>query len=764
MSDIRELCRGLSEELRQKRMTATEISSQDSEQDDVDLSHHADFLECRYCGGSFHTRDGLLAHQFNNMHEIYHRRYKGKHQCVLCKDRPSFDTLEDFLHHWYKDSSHTENAAAEFFIPEHHVERTPNGEWLTQPTEAKRMEKRIRWDPRYRMVRWGVGAADTFEDQLDYAPAQKAMTVSETYGPSGSGKSRYVLSMIYKQIIPRSRLKLAQDWMDADVENKLAAEIEYEELKAYGNKTSLEGAAITVMKRTPILGTEPCGVTCSHGCQCGHWLWREPRVFFTFQVAQTIEIVKKVAKPHDNVMQDEDKGLLGKGRDTTIKKLQTVLELSRAKQVYFHFISPREIKYLVNVNLSVYIWQIRLPLSKLITRGIMFDADGDAIGPFQLPVIAEDEIIMSSHEFEKGQICKISEIREEVLRDPERRLSPETVDAILAGEDVPLSVLTIYELYKYNNLEQTLEDGGADSWSFSLDELEEEGKRAAQIIIEKYGEAQAKKFNKDYVKFLMSSKDINIKDFGEYQTGVGERAYFYINLEEEKDPPEEGEVEDADEEPAPTGFSLDDLDYLDIIEREGRVEQKWIDAYRNYKLRKSGWETHREIAKRVGLKSHTSISETHFPQIKGSISQLKGGLFEIEMLKLYAQCGNVDILQPAPRGFKYPDDLAPAGQSDRIVYLLDGTIRICAWKFYDENATVELWRDGHFCPEILKARELIDRGMPQERVKVVVEGNMKGEFFSKEIDPFDDRKSVTIFKRERSQWPPDLNKVLGDNK
>jgi hypothetical protein len=115
-------------------------------------------------------------------------------------------------------------------------------------------------------------------------------------------------------------------------------------------------------------------------------------------------------------------------------------------------------------------------------------------------------------------------------------------------------------------------------------------------------------------------------------------------------------------------------------------------------------------------------------------------------------------MRPVP-DFRYPDGLAPQGIPDRIVYLNDGTVRVCAWKVYDKHASFEIQRKGKPCPEIEAARELIANG---REVKLVVEGLYKGQFFSKEIDPDTEDNVVTVYKRDCRTWPITIEELLGE--
>jgi hypothetical protein len=325
--------------------------------------------------------------------------------------------------------------------------------------------------------------------------------------------------------------------------------------------------------------------------------------------------------------------------------------------------------------------------------------------------------------------------------------------------------MVAYQNEKLKNVAGLAESLGAESYEYSIDDIKRDAIKALKRL---YGvEDKDRILNFAVQDFIEYMPALGIKDAGFYQTRVAKEMH-YIAAQVYADLFLDGEYEDEfgadeddyeDEEKFPSEFSTNDEDYLQYIPSD-TVEPKWIDGWKRYRAKESGYETYAKTAASVLGKDGASAGHCSdvFKKINGAISFIKGGMFELEMLRLYASSEKVEYMKPTP-DFRYPDGLAPQGVPDRLVYLADGSVRVCAWKTYDENASFEIQRKGKPCPEIIAARELIAKGRD---VKLVVEGLYKGQFFSKEIDPDTDNKTVTVYKRDCGPWPPNIEELLGE--
>ena len=130
------------------------------------------------------------------------------------------------------------------------------------------------------------------------------------------------------------------------------------------------------------------------------------------------------------------------------------------------------------------------------------------------------------------------------------------------------------------------------------------------------------------------------------------------------------------------------------------------------------------------------------------MKRLMGYEFERTMATLYTQCPRVLRMEPAD------DDVAREGVPDRIVFLDDGSIRVCSWKCHTENASIKV-KDS---PEIRLTRELLKQG---KNAYMVLEGLFDGRFFSIRVDPFRSKASVRIRDEDFLEWPPDVEKWIG---
>lgn len=203
--------------------------------------------------------------------------------------------------------------------------------------------------------------------------------------------------------------------------------------------------------------------------------------------------------------------------------------------------------------------------------------------------------------------------------------------------------------------------------------------------------------------------------------------------------------------PAPVStktFSIDSAFWLkQVRDRYPKlVMEKYFDAYEKYIHGEEGWTSESKIVTKIpGLKSKSTVHEM-FQKIKGAIKRIMGYDFERIMANLYADSSLVLRLEPGV------NEVAKDGQPDRIVYLSDGSIRICSWKVHNENESIKV-ADS---PEIRLTRHL----QATKNVIMVLEGLFQGRFFSIVVDPEQSKGSVRVRKEDMQDWPPDLQKIL----
>jgi hypothetical protein len=686
---------------------------------------------CPACGKVFKNSVQLYKHRYENLHEDYHMRYKNLHRCTMCSQ--DFESYDDFLMHWKMERWHDDHALTIF-----HLGRQAKADdegWVISPSEGALIERRIRNDPNNAALKYKRSANKIVIDTIKHHIKSHAMIVAECYGIPDSGKSWFILSLVYTVIQPLSRKKLVMNWLK-NPENELAMEIHREEQAALGRKMGRYEATVELMK---MLKTCPkCGDTHFRGevCpSCGNTtcceahlfgqvcekcenkgvqsLWRDPQVVITFSVAQTVRTMAH-AVPYDTIVQDEDPDLVGAGQKTTMKRIENLLKTMRIRCINFMFISPTRVKYVENANLVFEVLYKRPPTWE--TKTAFFDREHVSLGWIVSKVLSDED--------------------------------PRMVN---------------YQADKIANVDALARQLGAEGYEYSFEEIQNDAKKALERLFNSIEKERVLDFAvQDFIEYMPA---LGIKDAGHYQARVAKEMHFLaaqtyadLYIDEEHDEDEYDDEDDyKDEEEFPTTFSLEDESYLKYISPD-TVEPKWIDAWSRYRAKESGWTTYGEVAEQVIGREGASAGNVsdQFKKITGAIAFIKGGMFELEMLRLYQSSEQVEYMKPAP-DTRYPEGLAPQGVPDRIVYLNDGSVRVCAWKVYDKENSFEIQRKGNPCPEIIAARELVAK---RRKVKLFVEGLYKGDFFSKEIDPDTDDKVVTIYKRDCVKWPPKIEELL----
>jgi hypothetical protein len=739
---------------------------------------------CAACGAAFKRKVDLYTHKYENLWEDYltERHKHGRpYLCTFCGE--SFLTKDDFLEHWFMEDDH-EDYALTFLQMGQTKQPDPDAEWMISPTEEILLERRIRHDSEMKAVKKKRSAGNYISETIAFRVENNEMIVAECWGIPGSGKSHSIVSLIYTNVIPEAYKRLVRDWLEKTDENYAAAIIYRDEQRASGRDIGLGYSAIELMKRRGI--------------------WREPLVHITFSVAETLRAIRE-AKELDVIMQDEDPGLMGRGSETAKTKIQTILKLMRKKRISFFFISPVRIQYITTGNLAFEVTHKKNPLTARITRGILYDREHVSLGWYQHKILEADERLLDVRLFNLATRAS-EEVLEEHLE--EGKLTIEQVDSIKAGAELKLPVLLIYEILKDSNLDKIHYQMGAEGVEVNWAQVDEDVDAVYEGLLKRTMEMHP---DKDSALRILSEMPVSrilrrvpafgIKGEVEYQTLVAEETVERIQREmtehymkgrfPDDDTNITGGVRDGgDAEPEratmPETFSLADADYLPIVKEEAqmgkfKIDMKYIDAFERYMRKEADWKDYALVAASLGLTSPGNISE-QFQRITGRISQLRGGLFEIEILKQYLQTGMTVSVDPKPI-LKYPEGMAPEGQPDRKIVLISGKIRICAWKCYGgNNPTIELGRKrdsagGVFvpCPEILDARRMIEMGANPEMLEVVVEGIMGKreklpdgsgfrvvpEYFRKEVDPYTDDHSVTITKRERIPYPPTVEQLTG---
>jgi Zn ribbon nucleic-acid-binding protein len=678
---------------------------------------------CPACGKQFNNSVSLYKHRYDNLHEDYHMRYKGKHRCTMCGE--DHETHDAFLKHWRMERWHEDHALTIFHLGS---QQRPDDEgWVISPSEGALIKRRIKTDENNAALRYNKVANRLVIQTIKHHIKSHAMIVAECYGIPDSGKSWFILSLVYTVIQPLARKKLVLDWLK-EAEHELAMEIYREDERKIGRELGKYQATrelMEKMRKCPQCeaqgrmadpsyraislpeNTERCPT-----CESAELVpvWRDPQVIVTFSVGQTIRAMRD-AIPYDTIVQDEDPDLMGTGRDTTMKRIENLLKTMRVRCINFMFISPVRVKYVENANLVFEVLYKRPPTWE--TKSAYFDREHVSLGWAILKVLPD--------------------------KDP-RMLE--------------------YQTKKIANVAGLAKSLGAESYEYSFEEIQADAERALKKLFENVDKDRVLDFAvQDFIEFMPA---LGIKDAGYYQNRVAKEMHFlasqiYSDLYVDETDEEFDEDDYEDEEEFPTTFSTNDEDYLKYIDRS-TVEEKWIDGFVKYRAKESGFETYAKVAEQVLQKEGASAGYCSdvFKKITGAISFIKGGMFELEMLRLYDSAERVEYMKPRP-DFRYPEGLSPQGVPDRVVYLADGSVRICAWKVYDKNASFEIQRKGKPCPEIIEAQELIAKG---REVKLVVEGLYKGEFFSKEIDPDTEDKVVTIMKRDCQPWPPNIEDVL----
>jgi hypothetical protein len=740
---------------------------------------------CAACGAAFKTKSDLYTHKYNNLWEDYlteRRKHNRPYLCTFCGD--DFLTKEEFLEHWHLEPDHEDYALT--FLQMGKVKAPdPDADWLISPTEEILLERRIRHDSEMKAVKKNKSAGTYISDTIAFRVQNNEMIVGEAWGIPGSGKSHSILSLIYTNIIPESYKRLARDWLEMSDENYAAAIIYRDEQRAEGRDIGLGRAAIELMKYKKI--------------------WREPIVHITFSVAETLRAIRE-AQELDIIMQDEDPGLMGRGSETAKTKIQTILKLMRKKRISFFFISPVRIQYITTGNLAFEITHKKNPLSARVTRGILYDREHVALGWYQHKILEALDRKLDVRLFRLSSRAS-TEVLEEYVQA--HKITQEEAALITADAELKLPVLMIYEILKDSNLDKIHYQMGAEGVEINWTQVDEDVSAVYDGLLERTMENHPKKETALRIlsempvsRILRRVPAFGVKGEGEYQTLVAEetveriqkeRTEFYLKHEFSGDGGTTRQTGhdnmDAYDEPEraemPDTFSMDDVDYLPIVTEEVKmgkfkIDMKYVDAFGRYKRGQTDWADYPSVAASLGLASPGNISE-QFGRITGRISQLRGGLFEIEILKQYLHSGQTISIDPKPL-LSYPEGCAPEGMPDRKVILVNGKIRICAWKCYGgNNPTIELGRKrdsagGEFvpCPEIKEARRMIEMGANPEMVEVVVEGIMgkrkklpEGgfeiipEFFQTFVDPYTDDHSVTIEKRGRVPYPPTIEQLTG---
>lgn len=677
---------------------------------------------CPACGDVFKNAVRLYKHRYDNLHEDYHMRYKGLHRCTMCgKDH---DSHEAYLKHWRMERWHYDHALTIFHLGQQ--ARPDDDGWVISPSEGALIERRIKTDPNNSALKYKKSANRIVIETIKHHIKSHAMIVAECYGIPDSGKSWFILSLVYTVIQPLARKKLVLEWLK-ETENELASEIYMEEQREIGRdlgKYQATKELMEQMKKCPHCEEElrpqnpeykapalPSYSTVCPTCEKGELVpvWRDPQVIVTFSVALTVRAMRD-ALPYDTIVQDEDPDLMGTGRDTTLKRISNLLKTMRVRCINFMFISPTRVQYVENANLVFEVLYKRPTTWE--TKSANFDREHVALGWVISKVLSD--------------------------RDPR---------------------MVEYQRSKLANVASLAKSLGAESYEYDFAEIQTDAERALKRLFENVDRDRILDFAvQDFIEYMPA---LGIKDAGYYQNRVAKEMHFLaaqmysdLYLDEEDDDDEDSY---EDEESFPTTFSLDDEDYLQYINPD-TVEPKWIEAWKRYRVKESGWETYAEVAEQVIGREGASAGNAsdQFKKIKGAIAFTKGGMFELEMLRLYDSSEKVEYMKPAP-DFRYPEGLAPQGVADRIVYLSDGSVRVCAWKLYDKENSFEIQRKGKPCPEIIAAQELVAKGRD---VKLYVEGLYKGSFFSKEIDPDTEDKVVTIYKRDCIKWPPAMEELL----
>ena len=658
---------------------------------------------CPGCGVSFESLNEMLLHRERNLWESHYIVDAGRHICKICWDK--FSTKEEFLEHW-EIERHDDMVYSDFILSQSH-ERGAQEQWDIVPTEEIELQRRIWSDYKLKKLRYGTVAGHVFRATIIHRKVNKAFIVGEGRGYSESGKSTFAFSTMILQVLPLSRRRLAEEWLKND-ENYAAVVILQAEALELDRHLGLYSAAIELMKERNE--------------------WREPRIFLSWSLGDTARLIRHV-QPQDIIWQDEDPGIAGQNRDTVMMQIRTLLKLFRLMQVDFFFISPTKVSYVENANLRFQTTHKMKPLTRHITRGILYENSDDvAIGWIRMEVLTEERI----------------------ANIPIYMLDPKNKRTLKKTE---------YLAEKRIMLKRMKRQMGLESADTDWDIVDEDVRRMLRSLKKRYKLELAELAERPKSWFEKRVSTCGVKGNTRYQDLVAEETYTKVQVEQTKAYVKETTGKELDEEPEEEEpelqFSLDPLDYLNQIEAAWMQDPKktkiahWVAHYRRYikeSRERPKAPTQKEIAKWAGLSSSGNVSEM-FQRIDSAIHKLQGDAFEVKMFDLYSTCGQVLNMKPSTR------TPVPKEQPDRVIFLTDGTVRVCSWKHYPSNATIPI--QG---PEMLEARALLARGAT--KVQLILEGICPHGFFSVELDPDDEKKHRTIHKRECQSFPPNMDKLL----
>jgi len=198
---------------------------------------------------------------------------------------------------------------------------------------------------------------------------------------------------------------------------------------------------------------------------------------------------------------------------------------------------------------------------------------------------------------------------------------------------------------------------------------------------------------------------------------------------------------------SPADFKTDPHYWFQVVKERypDLVMNKYWEAYTGYLDHDEEFKSHRHIANYLGLKKST-VTET-FQKIEGGMKRLMGYEFERVMAKIYQDSNTVLRIDPPV------ERTAKEGQPDRIVYLADGSIRVCSWKVANEEESIKVKNS----PEIRLTKRLLEEG---KDTHMVMEGLFEGRFFSVLVDPEQTKGSVRVRKDCYYEWPPDIPRLL----
>ena len=176
------------------------------------------------------------------------------------------------------------------------------------------------------------------------------------------------------------------------------------------------------------------------------------------------------------------------------------------------------------------------------------------------------------------------------------------------------------------------------------------------------------------------------------------------------------------------------------------VLPKYFDAFEKYLDGTRGWESHRKVAKQIGVAKATVTEAFH--KIEGAMKREMGYAFEVLFQREYRKCPLVLETEPSD------DRPAPNGTPDLVAHTTDGRVRIVSIKIHNENESITISKKS---PEVRLLGELLERGVD---AYMVVEGLFQGHFYSVAYDAETRKSSVRVRKRDLLEWPPDLQQLL----